>query len=208
MKLSEINIEPIWDSEKKNYSNERLDFETIEEIVFSNIYENGLSSEFAICFGTSRKIEMCKRVEKVVELYKQGRIKKGLFTGGKNGISSAKNNQTPEEIRKENENISYLIQDNFTEAERMKNYALELGMPKESILTDPISNNSNETLQNITKFIPMQENDNLILITSAYHLKRCLASAKKYVGKNLTFQQKQVILNKKIIKITHLDKNY
>lgn len=56
----------------------------------------------------------CKRVEKVVELYKQGRIQKVLFAGGKNGISSAKNNQTPEKIRKENESISYLIKDNLS----------------------------------------------------------------------------------------------
>lgn len=42
---------------KKNYNNQ-LDFETIDEIVFSNIYDNGLSSKYAVCFGTSRKIEM------------------------------------------------------------------------------------------------------------------------------------------------------
>lgn len=69
----------------------------------------------------------------------------------------------------------------------MKNYALELGMPESAILIDCISNNSNETFQNFTKFIPIHENDNLILITSAYHLKRCLTSAQKYVDKDLIY---------------------
>ncbi len=69
----------------------------------------------------------------------------------------------------------------------MKNYALELGIPENVIIMDCISNNSNETLQNLTKFISIEGNDNLTLITSAYHLKRCLAAARKYVSKNLTY---------------------
>ena len=122
-----------------------------------------------------------------MELYKQQQIEKLFFTGGKNGISSAKNNQTPEEIQKENKDISYLINDNYSEAERMKKYALELGVQEENILLDCLSNNSNETLQNLTTFLPLQEGENIILITSEYHLKRCLASALKYVSLPLTY---------------------
>ncbi len=77
------------DSEKKNYNNERLDSFTINKIVFSNIYDNEVPSKYAICFGTSRKIEMCVRVKKALELYKKGRIQNILFTGDENGISSA-----------------------------------------------------------------------------------------------------------------------
>ena len=122
-----------------------------------------------------------------MELYKQCRIEKVLFTGGKNGISSAKANQTPTEIKKENEEISYLMQDDLSEAERMKRYALELGIEECDILIDSISNNSNETLQNLTKYIDIENGENLTLITSAYHLKRCLASAKKYIDLDISY---------------------
>lgn len=187
MKLSETPINPIWNQELKNYTNEPLDFALIDKIVFAGIYDNELPSEYAICFGTSRKIEMVARVEKAVELYQKGRIKKVLFTGGKNGISSAKNNQTPEEINKDNLDISYIINDELAEAERMQKYGIELGIPKEDIIIDCESNNSNETLQNLFKFIKLKDNDNIIVITSAYHLKRCLASSKKYIPLNLTY---------------------
>ena len=187
MKLSEMPIEPIWNPNNKRYDNEKLDMETTYEIVFRNIEDNEMPSKYAIVFGTSRKIEMIARVEKTVELYNSGRIEKILFTGGKNGISSAKNNQTPEDIRKDNLDISYVINDNLSEAERMKNYCLELGVKEENIILDCISNNSNETLQNLLSFIEVKKGDNLILVTSAYHLKRCLASAKKYIPFPLTY---------------------
>lgn len=177
----------MWNQETKRYENDPIDLEMTNKIVFEGIEDNQRPAKYAIVFGTSRKIEMEARVKKTVELYKQKRIEKLFFTGGKNGISSAKNNQTPEEIQKENKDISYIINDNYSEAERMKKYALELGVQEEDILLDCLSNNSNETLQNLTTFLPLQEGENIILITSEYHLKRCLASALKYVSLPLTF---------------------
>lgn len=177
----------MWNQETKRYENDPIDLEMTNKIVFEGIEDNQRPAKYAIVFGTSRKIEMEARVKKTVELYKQKRIEKLFFTGGKNGISSAKNNQTPEEIQKENKDISYIINDNYSEAERMKKYALELGVQEEDILLDRLSNNSNDTLQNLTTFLPLQEGENIILITSEYHLKRCLASALKYVSLPLTF---------------------
>lgn len=187
MHLSELPISPMWNQETKRYENDPIDLEMTNKIVFEGIEDNQRPAKYAIVFGTSRKIEMEARVKKTVELYKQKRIEKLFFTGGKNGISSAKNNQTPEEIQKENKDISYIINDNYSEAERMKKYALELGVQEEDILLDRLSNNSNDTLQNLTTFLPLQEGENIILITSEYHLKRCLASALKYVSLPLTF---------------------
>ncbi len=187
MHLSELPISPMWNQETKRYENDPIDLEMTNKIVFEGIEDNQRPAKYAIVFGTSRKIEMEARVKKAVELYKQKQIEKLFFTGGKNGISSAKNNQTPEEIQKENKDISYIINDNYSEAERMKKYALELGVQEEDILLDCLSNNSNETLQNLTTFLPLQEGENIILITSEYHLKRCLASALKYVSLPLTY---------------------
>ncbi len=187
MKLSEVPINPLWDEKTKSYKNEDLEEDIIQEIVFEDIEDNHACSEYAIVFGTSRKIEMEARVKKAVELYKKKRIQKMVFTGGKNGISNIKNNQTPLEVNKENTDISYLFSNNEAEAVRMKNYALSLGISEDFIITDCISNNSNETLQNICNFINIKEGDNLCLITSAYHLKRCLASAKKYIPVSLSY---------------------
>lgn len=187
MHLSELPINPIWNNNTKRYENEFLDIETLNTIVFDGIEDNFLKADYAIVFGTSRKIEMEARVKKAVELYQNKRAKYLFFTGGKNGISSAKNNQTPEEIKKDNLDISYIIEDELSEAERMKNYAIELGVKKEDILIDNVSNNSNETLKNLSSFLSLKNGDTIILVTSEYHLKRCFASALKYVPYELNY---------------------
>jgi len=109
MHLSELPISPMWNQETKRYENDPIDLEMTNKIVFEDVEDNELPAKYDIVFGTSRKIEMEARVKKAVELYKQKRIEKLFFTGGKNGISSAKNNQTPEEINKEKGKVKVLV---------------------------------------------------------------------------------------------------
>ena len=182
MKLSEYNIEAKWNSETRLYEGGILPFDYIDEIVYKGIEDKGISCESALVFGNSRKIEMKARVEKAVELYKMGRIKKMLFTGGKKGISSKGMNQTPKYINEQCTDISEIFDDDFSEAERMKSYAIELGVKEDDIFIETKSNNSLETFSNAKNILNLQDGDSLILVTSGYHMKRCYAGALKYLS--------------------------
>lgn len=48
----------MWNQETKRYENEPVDLETINKIVFEDVEDNELPANYAIVFGTSRKIEM------------------------------------------------------------------------------------------------------------------------------------------------------
>lgn len=61
IKLSQINDENLTD-------------EQIENIVYSNIEDDGLSSEYAFVFGNSMPIK--ERVNTSVDAYRSGRVKK------------------------------------------------------------------------------------------------------------------------------------
>lgn len=143
-KLSQINDENLTD-------------EQINNIVYSNIEDDELSSEYAFVFGNSMLIN--ERVNTAVDAYKKCRIKKLIFMGGVNGISN---------------------QDNSTIAEaiKMKELALSLGVNEDDILIDDTSNNTFENIENAMELLPNEIN-HISIITSEFHLKRCYAILKK-----------------------------
>ncbi len=143
-KLSQINDENLTD-------------EQIDNIVYSDIEDDGLSSEYVLVFGNSMLIK--ERVNTSVDAYKKGRIKKIIFMGGVNGISN---------------------QDNSTIAEaiKMKELALSLGVDENDIAIDDSSNNTFENIENAMKLLP-PDTSHISIITSEFHLKRCYAILKK-----------------------------
>ena len=138
--------------EKENFTDEE-----IQKIVYSEIEDNGKKSDYAIVFGNSMLIN--ERVITAVAAYKNRRIKKIIFTGGANGISNQNNDTKPEALK-------------------MKNLAIELGVKKEDILIEINSRNSFENVENAFKILP-ENIDRIAIITSEFHLKRCLAIVKK-----------------------------
>jgi uncharacterized SAM-binding protein YcdF (DUF218 family) len=144
IKLSQINDENLTD-------------EQIDNIVYSDIYDDGLSSEYALVFGNSMLIK--ERVNTSVDAYKNGRIKKIIFMGGANGVSNQDNSIIPEAIK-------------------MKELAVSSGVNEDDILIDDASNNSFENVENAMKLLPNDVN-HISIITSEFHLKRCYAILKK-----------------------------
>jgi len=143
-KLSQIN-------------NENLTDEQIDDIVYSNIEDDGLSSEYALVFGNNMLIN--ERVTTAINTYKKRRIKKIIFMGGVNGASNQDNSPIPEAIK-------------------MKELALSLGANKEDILIEDTSNNTFENIENAMKLLPKDIN-HISIITSEFHLKRCYAILRK-----------------------------
>ena len=188
MKLSEFDINPIWDKEKKLYNNE-ITKDQIDLILYNDLEDNNAFCEYGILLGISRKVEAIARSKIAAKLYKEGRIKKILITGGKNGISSKGKNQTPVDINLDNPNISELYADEYSEGYRMKlimeEYAeqeLKITIPEENIILDEESNNTIENMQFAKKiFSNLKDGDSIIIITSGYHVRRAIGTALKHL---------------------------
>ena len=186
MKISDYKEKPIWNDSLKLYEH-NLEKQVIEDILFKDIEDDHTICKYAIVFGTSRIIEMKARVKTVYNLYKEKRIKKIYLSGSNNGISSIKNNQTPNKIVEENIDISKLFEDDLSEAERMKKECLKLGIKEEDIIMDKNSNNSLESLKNMRNNIDLKDENSIILVTSAYHMRRCILGAIKYISPNIHY---------------------
>lgn len=65
------------------------------------------------------------------------------------------------------------------EAIKMKRLAMELGVNEDDILVDDTSNNSFENVENAFKLIGNTNIYSIMVITSEFHLKRCMAIIKK-----------------------------
>lgn len=147
--MDEVKLSEIDDS--------NLTDEQIDNIVYSNIEDDKLPSEFALVFGNNMLLK--QRVNTSVDAYKNERVKKLIFMGGINGVSN---------------------QDNSTVAEaiKMKELALSLGVKEDDILVDDTSNNTFENVENAMKLLPTNIT-HVSIITSEFHLKRCYAILKK-----------------------------
>lgn len=137
---------------------ENLTDNDIQKIVYGNIDDSGKNSIYGLVFGNSMLIK--ERVSTAVEAYRKKRIKKIIFSGGSNGISNQNNDTIPEAIK-------------------MKNLAIELGVNEDDILVDDTSNNSFENVENSFKLIFNENISSITIITSEFHLKRCMAIIKQ-----------------------------
>jgi len=98
------------------------------------------------------------RLLQAIELYKKGKIRKIVFTGGSGSLT-----------------YSYI-----KEGMLIKNYLLRIGIPPADLFIETESNNTHENAT-FTKPILDKEfpNGKFLLITSAYHMRRSIACFKK-----------------------------
>lgn len=136
---------------------EELTDNDIQNIVYQGIKDSNKNTTYGLVFGNSMLIK--ERVRTAVEAYQKGRIKKVIFTGGVGGVSNQNHLTT-------------------SEASQMKKLALASGLPEEDIILEEDSNNTFENISNSLKLLPKSLNS-LAIITSEFHLKRCLGILKK-----------------------------
>lgn len=137
---------------------ETLTDKEIEKIVYSDIIDTGETTTYGIVFGNSMLIK--ERVESAVLAYQSKRITKVIFTGGRNGISNEE-------------------KDGISEAQKMKALAIQKGITESDIITEEESNNTFENIDNTMKLLKQENISEVALITSEFHLKRCMAIMKK-----------------------------
>ena len=100
---------------------------------------------------------LSNRVDKAIEIYEKCKVKPMIIPSGGKG---------------DDEQIS--------EAQAMKNYLLENGVPEESIILEDESTTTEENLKNSKTIIDSREGKKrTALISSNYHIYRCLKLAKK-----------------------------
>ena len=139
-------------------NNENLTDDMVDKIVYSDTCDNLRDTTYGIVFGNSMLIK--ERVNAAYDAYKSGRMKKVIFSGGSNGVSNQNN-------------------DTVSEAVKMRELAIKLGIKEEDILIDDKSNNSFENVKNSFDLIKDQNITEIAIITSEFHLKRCYAIIKK-----------------------------
>ena len=165
MKLSELVLEPYKVGEPANTI---YDDEFITNVVYSGVSDDLKINKWCIVFGNSLQVD--ERVGTVIEKYKEGRFDKIVLCGGTGGISNSTNNTE-------------------SEASRYKKKLLAAGIPESCIYLEEKSQNTFENIDNAMEIIKSVDGNitSLSVITSEYHLKRCLlAFAKNYPGISVT----------------------
>ncbi|RDW18122.1 hypothetical protein CWR48_11050 [Oceanobacillus arenosus] len=139
---------------------EMLTDEQKTALIYRNIEDNHEKGDCIFVLGSSKAVEY--RLPKAIQLYNEGRAKKLLFSGG---VSWKKGG--------------------LTEAELLREKALELGVPKEDML---IENNSMHTKENVLasllvfdRAFGLHNINRLLVVTTTYHMRRTYLTLKTYM---------------------------
>lgn len=139
----------------------------IEHIVFDNINVEESAYDYGIVLG-GKPVACGPRGEKAAGLYRRGRVKKLIATGG---------------VMHETENGL------LSECEIIRNVLLKNGVPDEDILIDNLARSTTENMQYASVLMLRDCAPSLprsaVIITSYSHLKRSLALAERLLPEYL-----------------------
>ena len=142
-----------------------ISLDLINSMLFENIECSGTNySDMGIVMGSYSAVKY--RVPMAVDLYNKGLVKNFIFSGGKMLIDSGI----------------------YEEADIMKDFAIESGLPSSNIYTAYNSHSTFESLKNAFDLLKSIENftpKNITLITTAFHMKRCPLLADKMFSKDI-----------------------
>ncbi|HAN79569.1 MAG TPA: hypothetical protein DCQ31_18305, partial [Bacteroidales bacterium] len=97
------------------------------------------------------------RITDAIRLYKAGKVKKILLTGGSGRVFGTE----------------------FKEALYLNDFLLEIGIPKKDIVIESEARNTAENALFTAEILKTKSYDKLLLITSAFHMRRSEACFKK-----------------------------
>lgn len=145
---------------------EDLTFELIDSLLFQGLEDTGENADCIIVLGSVKAAQY--RVPVAVDAYNAGRASKLMLCGGK---------------------IREFPNGRYSEAEHMAKAVLELGIPEEDII---LENSSQNTVENILfALIELQKSfwlnkvKRVLLVTTAYHMRRSLAIAQYLLPKHI-----------------------
>jgi uncharacterized SAM-binding protein YcdF (DUF218 family) len=139
---------------------EELTRKQITNLIFTDIEDDCNTGECILVVGSKTAVHW--RLPAAIELYKQGRAKKILFSGGMQFEGSE-----------------------LTEAALLKEEALALGVLEEDIITEEISLN---TLENVLASLLVLQREfqlhninRILVVTNSFHMKRLDMTLKTYM---------------------------
>lgn len=147
----------MWVSE---ITEDNLTEEVVDQLLFEGLCDESGQVDCILVLGSSKAVK--NRVPVAVEAYLAGRSSKIMFCGG------VQNGDTR----------------NLSEAEYMCNRALELGVPKESIIIEDRSQNTVENI--VCALVELQRTfwlnrvNSILLVTTTYHMRRSLCIARYF----------------------------
>lgn len=104
--------------------------------------------------GFNRSID---RLMQAIKLYKQGKVKKIVFTGGD----------------------ATILTGDYREADIIRQYLSDIGIPDEDMIFENESRNTHENAIFVYKLLKPATTDKLLIITSGFHMKRALGCFRK-----------------------------
>lgn len=136
-------------------NSERLDIPTVNKLIF-NLKDDHVPGDVIFVFGSPNAVKY--RVPKAVELYKHNRAKYLLLSGGQSVIP---------------------------EARMMKKAAIYSGVKERDIMIEINSTNTKENVvfskSILDRKIGLKNIKRIILVSSLYHLRRCLLTMKTFM---------------------------
>lgn len=138
---------------------ENLTSEIIDRLLFDGIEDDGGDVDCIIVLGSIKAYQY--RVPVAAKAYLSGRSKKVMLCGG---------------------SVREFAEGQMSEAEHMRHYMQELGVPEDSII---LENNSQNTIENMLyALVELQRSmwlnnvSKILLVTTAYHMRRSLHIAR------------------------------
>ncbi len=153
MYISELNESKLTDAQ-------------LESLLFTGVEDDNQNGDCIVVAGSSMAVQY--RLPKAVELYRQGRAGKILFSGG----------------------VTWGAK-NHPEAIELKNEAMALGIPEEDILTETLSRHTLEnvlaSLLVLDRTFHLYKIERLIVVTASYHMRRLHLTMKTYMPDWIAF---------------------
>ena len=144
-----------------------LTIEVIDKLLFQGLEDTGENADCIIVLGSMKASKY--RVPVAVEAFKAGRASKLMLCGGK---------------------LRDFPDGKYSEAEHMRQAALALGVAEEDIV---LENSSQNTVENILfalvelqRTLCLNKVRRVLLVTTAYHMRRSLAIARYLLPKHIT----------------------
>ena len=146
---------------------EDLSAELVDRLLFQGLEDTGENVDCILVLGSVKAAQY--RVPVAAQAYKAGRARKIMLCGGK---------------------VREFPDGNYSEAKHMRQAALALGVAEEDIIME---NQSQNTVENILfALIELQRSfylnhvHGVLLVTTAYHMRRSLAIARYLLPKHIT----------------------
>ncbi|WP_218094342.1 YdcF family protein [Paenibacillus solanacearum] len=138
----------------------------IDSILFNNVADDGNIGDIIFVFGSKKSLKY--RVPKAIQLYKEKRAPKILFSGG----------------------VKWDDQHDV-EAKVMGEEARRQGVSEEDILVEPLSTNTRDNVLFSSKIledsIGLATVRRILIVTTTYHMRRAFMTMKTYLPDSITY---------------------